>query len=78
MDFVSTTPAQVTFLVEMEREDDGRWIAEVADLPGVLAYGKTADEARARVQALALRVVADRLEHGEAGQDLLSISFAAA
>ena len=51
------------FKVEIEQEVDGRWIAEVLDLPGVLAYGKTPDEARARVQALALRVVADRLEH---------------
>ena len=64
--------------VETEREDDGRWIAEVPDLPGVLAYGSTETEARARAQALALRVVADRLEHGEAGPDLLSISFIAA
>lgn len=68
----------ITFTVELERETDGRWIAEVLDLPGVLAYGGSCDEAKARVQALALRVVADRLEHGEAGPDLLSISFAAA
>ncbi len=68
----------MTFLVEIEQEDDGRWIAEVVDLPGVLAYGRTPEEAKAKVQALALRVVADRLEHGEAGPDLLSISFAAA
>jgi len=68
----------MTFLVELEQEVDGRWIAEVVDLPGVLAYGQTPDEAKAKVQALALRVVADRLEHGEAGPDLLSISFAAA
>ena len=66
------------FIVETEQEDDGRWIAEVVELPGVLAYGRTAEEATALVQALALRVVADRLEHGEAGTDLLSISFAAA
>jgi len=66
------------FTVEIEKEDDGRWIAEVVDLPGVLAYGKTPEEAKAKVQALALRVVADRPEHGEAGPDLLSISFAAA
>jgi predicted RNase H-like HicB family nuclease len=51
--------------VETEREDDGRWIAEVVDLPGVLAYGATRDEAVSHAQALALRVVADRLEHGE-------------
>jgi predicted RNase H-like HicB family nuclease len=66
------------FKVEIEREDDGRWLAEVLELPGVMSYGATADEARARVQALALRVVADRLEHGEAGAELVDISFAAA
>ncbi len=68
----------MTFTVEVEQEEDGRWIAEVIDLPGVLAYGQTQEEAKAKVQALALRVVADRLEHGEAGPELLSISFAAA
>ncbi len=68
----------MTFKVEVQQEEDGRWIAEVLELPGVLAYGRTPEEARAKVQALALRVVADRLEHGEAGPDLVSISFAAA
>jgi predicted RNase H-like HicB family nuclease len=68
----------MTFKVEIEQEDDGRWLAEVLELPGVLAYGATPDEARAKVQALALRVLADRLEHGEAGPDLVNISFAAA
>ena len=66
------------FRVEIEQEEDGRWIAEEIDLPGVLAYGNSSAEAQAKVQALALRVVADRLEHGEAGPDLVSISFAAA
>ncbi|MGD9844344.1 MAG: type II toxin-antitoxin system HicB family antitoxin [Variibacter sp.] len=51
--------------IESEREDDGRWIAEVAALPGVLAYGASMAEAHDRVKALALRVIADRLEHGE-------------
>ena len=51
----------VTFKIETEQEEDGRWIAEVMDLPGVLAYGQTLEEARAKVQALALRVIADRL-----------------
>lgn len=51
----------MTFKVEIEQEEDGRWIAEVMDLPGVLAYGQTPEEARAKVQALALRVIADRL-----------------
>jgi predicted RNase H-like HicB family nuclease len=68
----------ITFKVEIEREEDGRWLAEVVDLPGVLAYGDTQPDALARVQALALRVIAERLEHGEAGPDLLSISFNAA
>jgi predicted RNase H-like HicB family nuclease len=53
------------FTVEIEREDDGRWIGEVTDLPGVLAYGTTRDEAVAKAKALAFRVLADRLEHGE-------------
>lgn len=68
----------VRFKVELEEEEDGRWIAEVPDLPGVLAYGADRGEAQARVQALALRVVAERLEHGEAGPELLDISFQAA
>jgi predicted RNase H-like HicB family nuclease len=68
----------ITFRVETEQEADGRWLAEVVELPGVLAYGKRQEEAVSRVQALALRVVAERLEHGEAGPELLSISFKAA
>jgi predicted RNase H-like HicB family nuclease len=55
----------MNFTIETEQEEDGRWLSEVRELPGVLAYGQTRDEAIARVQALALRVVADRLEHGE-------------
>lgn len=51
--------------IEIEKEEDGRWIAEVPDLPGVLAYGKTRDEAISKVEALALRVIADRIDHGE-------------
>jgi predicted RNase H-like HicB family nuclease len=70
--------AMITFSVDLEQETDGRWIAEISDLPGVMVYGATAEEARAKVQALALRVVADRLEHGEADASLLSISFQAA
>ena len=54
------------FTIEMESEEDGRWIAEVRELSGVMAYGSSSDVAMARVQALALRVLADRLEHGEA------------
>jgi predicted RNase H-like HicB family nuclease len=51
--------------IEVELENDGRWIGEAMALPGVLAYGTTEAEARARVAALALRVIADRIEHGE-------------
>jgi predicted RNase H-like HicB family nuclease len=51
--------------IEVEQEDDGRWLAEVPDIPGVMAYGETRDEAIERVQALSLRVLADRLDHGE-------------
>ena len=65
----------VLFRIEVEQEADGRWIAEVVELPGVLAYGDSQDEAIAHVQALALRVVADRLENDEAGREYLSISF---
>jgi len=68
----------VHFRIEVEQVTDGRWIAEVVELPGVLACGPTQDEAVAHVQALALRVVADRLEHDEAGRGFLDISFKAA
>jgi predicted RNase H-like HicB family nuclease len=68
----------VTFIIELERESDGRWIAEVPTLPGVLCYGADRDEAVARVQALALRVIADRLEHREAPAEFLNVSFHAA
>jgi predicted RNase H-like HicB family nuclease len=68
----------MTLTIELEQEVDGRWIAEVVGLPGVLVYGKSRDEAQAKVKALALRVIADRLEHGEAASDLLDVSFKAA
>ncbi|MBA3441728.1 MAG: type II toxin-antitoxin system HicB family antitoxin [Pyrinomonadaceae bacterium] len=66
------------YTVEYEQEEDGRWLAEVLDLPGVLAYGQASDEAVAKAQALALRVLADRLEHGESSPEFVSITFAAA
>ena len=66
------------FRIELEREEDGRWMAEIQDLPGVLCYANERGEAIARVQALALRVIAERLEHGEAPADLLDVSFRAA
>ena len=59
--------------IEVEREDDGRWLAEVPGLPGVMAYGDTHPEAIARAQALALRVMADRLDRGEAVPGLVHV-----
>jgi predicted RNase H-like HicB family nuclease len=56
--------------IEIEREKDGRWIAEVPDLPGVMVYGKTRAQALAKVKALALRVIADRLDRGERNPEL--------
>lgn len=64
--------------VEIEREEDGRWIAEVPQLPGVLAYGQSREEAIARAQVLALRVIAERLEHGEAAPGIETVFSVAA
>jgi len=63
--------------VESEREDDGRWIAEITALPGVMTYGASRKEAVAKAEALALRVLADRVEHGETVPEL-DILFSAA
>jgi len=68
----------MTFTVEYEQEEDGRWIAEVLEIPGVMVYGTTKEEAQAKAQALALRVLAERLDHGEMLAEPLNILFAAA
>ncbi len=68
----------MSFTIEIEREEDGRWLAEVPALPGVLCYAATREEGIARAQALALRVIAERLEHGEVPAELLQVSFQAA
>ena len=68
----------MNFTLQCEREDDGRWLAEVSQLPCVLAYGSSANEAMAKAEVLALRVLAERLEHGEAQPLEISISFRAA
>jgi predicted RNase H-like HicB family nuclease len=65
------------FVVEIEQESDGRWIAEVVALPGVMAYGASRAEALAKVEVLALRVLADRLEHGEAIPEVTALFEAA-
>ncbi len=64
--------------VEVEREDDGRWIAEVPALPGAMAYGETKKEAVAKVEALVLRVLADKIEHGEDAPELSHVFTVAA
>jgi predicted RNase H-like HicB family nuclease len=64
--------------IETELEDDGRWIAEIPQLPGVLAYGSTEEEAAAKAEILALRVLAERLEHGETKPVEIRISLATA
>ena len=68
----------MNFRIETEQENDGRWIAEVVDLPGVAAYGRTHDEAILKAQSLALRVLAERIDRGEVSSLPLTISFMAA
>jgi len=68
----------MNFTVETEQETDGRWIAEVAEIPGVMKYGATREQAIALAEALALRVIADRIEHGEHPVEPIQIKFAAA
>ena len=63
--------------VKLYREEDGRWLADIPALPGVTAYGKTRKQAVAAAEALALRVIADRLEHGEAAPGEIQVSFVA-
>jgi predicted RNase H-like HicB family nuclease len=65
----------MSYHVEIEQEQDGRWLAEVVELPGVMAYGETAELALAQAQALALRVLADRIEHGEWPPGPVSVTF---
>jgi predicted RNase H-like HicB family nuclease len=66
------------FTLECELEEDGRWLAEVSQLPGAMAYGSSANEAMAKAEILALRVLAERLEHGEAKPQDIRISVPAA
>ena len=64
-----------TYTIEFEQDTDGRWLAEVLEIPGVLVYGQTPEEVIAKVQAKALRAIADRIDHCPLQRDLLSISF---
>ena len=71
-------PFPVVMRIEIKREEDGRWLTEIPKLPGVMAYGQTEAEAVSRVKALALRVMADRLEHGETVPELVDVFSVAA
>ena len=73
-----STQISTHFTIDTEQEEDGRWIAEVLEIPDVLAYGENQQQAFAYVQALALRVIADKLEHGEMTLGLTSLIFVAA
>lgn len=73
----SVTRKAMRYRVEIEREEDGRWLADVVDLPGAMAYGETPDDAVKNAEALALRVIADRIEHGEY-EGVPDISFVSA
>jgi predicted RNase H-like HicB family nuclease len=68
----------MNFTIECEQEQDGRWLAEVPQLPGVLSYGQSADDAMARAEVLALRVLAERLEYGESRPVEINIALPAA
>jgi len=74
----NTTETMATFNIETEREDDGRWIAEVVEIAGAMAYGLTREQASAKAQAIALHILADRVENGEVEPELVHVSFQAA
>jgi predicted RNase H-like HicB family nuclease len=76
--YIEVRGLAMKFTIESEQEEDGRWLAEVLELPGVMVYGQTRQEALAKAQALALRVLAERLEHGEMLAEPINILFAAA
>ena len=65
----------VDLSIELDREDDGRWIAEALELPGVMTYGSTREEAISNTEKLAIEVIADRITHGELSSSALSVSF---
>jgi predicted RNase H-like HicB family nuclease len=74
----ASMPHGFTLKLELYREEDGRWLADIPALPGVTAYGRTKKGAMAAAQALALRLLADRLEHGEAVPGEMQVTFVAA
>jgi predicted RNase H-like HicB family nuclease len=70
--------SHIIYKIETERETDGRWIAEIVDVPGVMAYGATENHAKASAQALALRVLADRIEQEKEPTETVTVSIEAA
>ena len=66
---------KVHLSIELDREDDGRWIAEALELPGVMTYGETREEAISSTERLAIEVIADRIKHGELPPSALNVSF---
>jgi predicted RNase H-like HicB family nuclease len=68
--------SKMRFSIETEREEDGRWIAEITDIPGVLAYGETEEQARANAYALALRVIADEVEKSRDVPQSIQVTYA--
>ena len=65
----------MTLSIELDREEDGRWIAEALELPGVMSYGETREEAICNTERLAIEVIADRIKHGELPPAALNVSF---
>ena len=74
----ASSTSRFSLAIEYYREEDGRWLADIPALPGVTAYGRTKKQATTAVQVLALRLIADRLEHGEAVPGPMDVSFVAA
>jgi predicted RNase H-like HicB family nuclease len=66
---------RVNVSIELDREDDGRWIAEAVELPGVMTYGETPEDAISGTERLAIEVIADRIKHGELPSSALNVSF---
>ena len=66
---------EVTLTIELDREEDGRWIGEALELPGVLCYGDTREQAISNTERLAIEVIADRVAHGEMPESSFNVSF---
>lgn len=74
----TSSPSRFSLTIDYHREDDGRWLADIPALPGVTAYGRTKRQSTVAAQVLALKLIADRLEHGEAAPGAMYVSFTVA